>query len=317
LGQSAKPIERRATSAQGASPYSGNIDYPVTPTTALKRLAAGILSQVGLIAFSVSCLATGSIYQLARRGYRLVRQGPLDNLVVAEFLRKLLGLLEVDLVIDVGANVGQYRDFLRRDVGYEGPIVSFEPIPWHVETLRQRARSDPRWHIEGCALGMLAGRASFNVMAESQFSSFLTPDHTVIGRFEEVNRVKTKVDVEVRRLDDVFADIDNRYGCRRPYLKIDTQGFDLEVIAGAEASLARICALQTEASVKRIYAGAPDYARTIEILQDKGFELSGIFNNNPSAHFPLLIEFDCFMIARKHALKASQERDEVPQAALP
>jgi hypothetical protein len=70
------------------------------------------------------------------------------------YLRRLFDLLRIDCVLDVGANLGQYRDFLRDKVGYTGLIVSFEPIPSHVQILKDRAQqSDPDWQIEDCALG--------------------------------------------------------------------------------------------------------------------------------------------------------------------
>ncbi|HEX2790827.1 MAG TPA: FkbM family methyltransferase, partial [Steroidobacteraceae bacterium] len=85
---------------------------------------------------------------------------------------------DIDCILDVGANVGQYHDFLRDKVLYRGPIVSFEPIGRNIDRLRERARFDSAWHIEGYALGAAEGALPLNVMVSDQFSSFLEPDHS-------------------------------------------------------------------------------------------------------------------------------------------
>jgi FkbM family methyltransferase len=232
-------------------------------------------------------------------GHVLVPHGRLESFALARQLRALFSLLEVDCVLDVGANMGQYHDFLRKDVGFTGHIVSFEPIPEHAAVLRERARSERNWHIEEFALGAAIGECKFHVMADTQFSSFLEPDHSSTGRFRAQNCVQRSIAVQVEVLDDVLPAIEHKLGIRHPYLKLDTQGFDLEVIKGADQTLARIRALQTEASVTRLYRGTPDYATTIQSLRQRGFDLSGIFPNNP-AHFPRMLEFDCVMINARH-----------------
>ena len=230
-------------------------------------------------------------------GFTIIPNWRLQQYPQATYLRRLLSLLEIDCVLDVGANLGQYHDFLRSEVRYEGTIVSFEPIPANVAALRQRARQDPRWVIEGCALGRTSGTAPFNVMANDEFSSFLTPDHTATDRFTRLNRVQHIVEVEVRTLHDVVPALERDLHASGLYLKLDTQGYDLEVVAGAGEAIARFRGVQTEASVTPIYEGAPDFHTTIHTLQSLGFDLSGIFPNNPH-HFPSMVEFDCYMVAR-------------------
>jgi FkbM family methyltransferase len=233
--------------------------------------------------------------------YLLVPKARSWRIPGAIHLKRLFDLLQVDCVLDVGANLGQYRDFLRDEIGFQGPIVSFEPIPSHVRELLKRAESDRNWMVQGCALGATIGEARFNVMRASQFSSFLAPDHGVVKCFEGENQIEEQVAVPIKTLDEVFPEIERRFNCRSVYLKLDTQGYDLEVLKGAAAALAKVRALQTEASVKPIYKGMPDYATALSTLEGFGFELSGIFPNN-SGHFPSLIEFDAVMI-RKTQLK--------------
>ena len=236
--------------------------------------------------------------QAQARGYSIVPDWQLEKFAQARFMARLLAEFEVDCVLDVGANRGQYRDFLRNEVGYGGTIVSFEPVPALGEHLAQRAESDPGWLVQPVALGAASGRATLNVMASDTFSSFLAPSETATKMFASKNRVQAQVEVPVHTLDALLPELLAQTGCRRPYLKLDTQGYDLVVIEGAARSLETVLALQTEASVTPIYEGAPDFAQVIRHLEARGYALSGIFPNNPD-HFPLMIEFDCHMVNRR------------------
>lgn len=237
---------------------------------------------------------------IERRGYTVLANWRVERFPMARCLRDLFRLLGVDCVLDVGANVGQYRNFLRYEVGYEGRIVSFEPIPRNVEVLARRAAADEAWQIEPFALGATAGRSSFNVAAETVFSSFLQPTRGAADLFRGENEVTDRIEVEVRTLDDVLPELERRFAPKRIYLKLDTQGYDLEVVRGGRASMSRICGLQTEASVRQIYEGMPDYATTIREFEALGFELCSLFPV-ASGTFPRLVEFDCVMVASRLA----------------
>jgi FkbM family methyltransferase len=234
-----------------------------------------------------------------RFGYRLIPNWRLERLPAAEFLGKFFRYLEIDCVLDVGANLGQYHDFLRTEVGYSGKIVSFEPIATHVAALKRRARTETDWIVQGIALGSARDSTQFNVMASTAFSSFLEPDHSVVSNFKGHNEVSERIIVRVETLDEVLPTLEKQLLVRNFYLKLDTQGCDLEVAKGSSNSISSIRAVQTEASVVPIYQGMPDYVETIRTFQSLGFELSGIFPNN-SGYFPRLVEFDCFMINRKY-----------------
>ena len=234
-----------------------------------------------------------------RAGYTIVPSWRMNTFAQACYLERLFELLQVELVLDVGANAGQYRDLLRAQVGYSGEIVSFEPVPQLSRNLAERARTDPNWHVENFALGSAGGEADFNVMADTQFSSFLTPHNDEVGDiFRDSNRPAEKVRVRVTTLDAMFPALLNRFRPRATYLKVDTQGFDLQVLLGGLECLPHVAALQTEASVRPIYANAPKYHEIIEFCEKHGFVMSGIFPNN-AGHFPQLIEFDCHMIRRE------------------
>ncbi len=226
-------------------------------------------------------------------GYTVIPNWQLDTYTSAAFLRRLFAHFAIDCVIDVGANAGQYHTFLRREVGFEGLVASFEPIPHLAEALKKAATSEPKWQVNHCALGPQPGELDFNVMAGTEFSSFLAPIEAT--SFGGANRVAQTVKTQVRTLDEVVPELRRAHGVNRIYLKLDTQGFDLEVLKGGEAALESISALQSEMCVQPIYQGMPRFTEVIAYLEARGFRMSGIYPNN-AGHFPLLVEFDCYMV---------------------
>lgn len=234
-------------------------------------------------------------------GLELIPSWRLETFAFESFLRRLFETYSVDLVLDVGANQGQYRDFIRYQVGYNGLIISFEPDPACVKVLLERSKLDNNWQIEPFALGSQEAKLELRVAADSHFNSFLNPDRS--GLTDKLFKYKSAVDhaevVAVRKLDG-YMDYLLELGVSRPYLKLDTQGFDLEVLRGAAMFLNNVCALQTEASVRGIYEGMPDYREMLDFLTMAGFDLSHDF---PVSHDPALrlIEFDCIAVNSKFA----------------
>lgn len=110
--------------------------------------------------------------------------------------------------------------------------------------------------------------------------------------------------IEVGRLDDVFVTCVEGIPDPRVFLKIDTQGYDLEVIRGGAGCMGPILAIQSEPSVQAIYEGVPDYQETIAELNALGFELSGLFPVTLDRNLRL-IEMNCVMIRAEAPRRAS------------
>jgi FkbM family methyltransferase len=230
-----------------------------------------------------------------RLGYTVSSTWRLPNRALAMHLRDLLTVHSVDCVLDVGANDGQYARFLRDEVDFQGTILSFEPIAGLAASCRERANRDPNWHIQQVAIGDEDTDSEINVMAVSQFSSFLDPSTDTTKLFAGANAVDHKEKVSVRRLDGLLPELQRQHGFTRPYLKIDTQGFDLNVIRGAGSLLTTIVALQTELSFRSIYHDAPSWQDALELLRERGFSVSNIFVVNLEQDLRA-IEFDCILM---------------------
>ncbi|HEX9463833.1 MAG TPA: FkbM family methyltransferase [Alphaproteobacteria bacterium] len=244
-------------------------------------------------------------------GFEVLRPGDIEQRDFAIHLGRLFAEFEIDCVFDVGANTGQYRDFLRDRIGYHGPIVSFEPVARNVDILRQRSLRDRHWVIEGYALGAAPGSASLKVAAESQFSSFRESDYSKVPRVDGFNVVDHDESVIIRTLDDVFPPLRARLGFQRPYLKLDTQGYDMEVLRGAGRTLPMFSALQTELSVIAIYKNVPDYLESIKFLTEHHFDVSGLFPIKRDLKLRV-IEFDCVTVNRAVAQLGQEQRLKAP-----
>src|SRR6516162_3730174 len=110
-------------------------------------------------------------FGLTRLVPRFVNPGDLAVFAHLLGLRRWLDRARIDLVIDVGANVGQFALALRY-IGYRGEILSFEPIPDAYAALARRMRGDERWHGRPIAIGDRVGEDTFNIMASPDYSSF-------------------------------------------------------------------------------------------------------------------------------------------------
>lgn len=217
-------------------------------------------------------------------------------------LRRLLKYLNVDCVFDVGANAGQYGRMLRDDAGFRGLIISFEPIPDRAAEMREHARSDPFWHVEQVALADRAGELDFSVMRSDQFSSLGVPKHTETSIFRGYNVVEKTIKVRAETLMSAFRRLKEIHCFKRPFLKMDSQGFDVEILKSGYEIAHEFLGLQSELSVKKIYNESIDFRDAISFYNEAGFDLSAIVPNNPG-HFPELIEMDCIMVRRDLLVK--------------
>lgn len=219
----------------------------------------------------------------------------LANLAAQAHVQALLRQLAINLVIDVGANAGQFALGLR-SLGYTGRIISFEPQSVLYASLRAAAIGDEQWEVRHCALGAAASELKINIYRDSTLSSLHAANAAGQERFPAYFQLDRTETVSVLPLDDLIATLRLDAPEVRIFLKTDTQGHDLAVLQGARSVLARSHAVMTEASIKPIYQGAPDYGELIRYLNVSGFSLSGIY---PLAHNEIdmsLMEVDCCFV---------------------
>lgn len=185
-------------------------------------------------------------------------------------LRQFLKQNSVDIICDVGANVGQYHDIARK-VGYRGEIISFEPLSQAYSELTGRVISDPDWIIAPRqALGAVDGEISINIAGNSASSSVLPmlERHRAVAPYSAY--VSTEL-VKLSRLDTVAQSY--LKGKSSGLLKIDTQGYEKEVIVGAQGVMHHFSAIQLELSLVPLYGGQATLVDICTQLANLGFQL--------------------------------------------
>jgi len=224
-------------------------------------------------------------------GYEIRKTGSHGFKRPIDFIRSR----NVDLVVDVGANVGQYGKNLRKE-GYAGWIVSFEPTSAAYETLASNAGRDKRWKILNIALGATEGTADINVSKASVFSSFL-PQRPAATAFSSDAAVVSVESIRVARLDDVFTELPQS---ESPFLKIDTQGYERQVLLGAGERLARFVGVQMELPVIQLYEGTWSFHKAVAFMSERGFEISNVLpvNYDPT-DTASLVEVDCVFYRKR------------------
>lgn len=226
---------------------------------------------------------------------------------VHRHLAELFARIEPQCVLDVGANTGQYGELLRGH-GYSGWIVSFEPVLEAFEELTARARDDGRWRAFRLALGAKTERRNIAVTAVTVLSSFRSLNRYAADELPGASEVTHSEEVDVRALQDAWDELLAGLPHDRVFLKLDTQGWDLEVVAGAEGVLDRLVGLQLEASLMPIYDDVPTFTHTVERMTALGFDPTGIFPVNRDS-LSRLIEVDCVFVNSRHP-DAEQWRED-------
>jgi FkbM family methyltransferase len=202
-------------------------------------------------------------YLLGRQGFELRRVHPSD----CDLDTMTMRLLEqATVVLDVGANHGGFVDYLRGQ-GYEGRVVSFEPLPDPYATLERRTDGNRRWQAVQVALSSTAGPATMRRSGKSDVTSSLLTATPALTRAYPGAKVSDEVPVMVSTLDAQAAMLLDSDA--RPFVKIDAQGSEMRVFEGAQGTLGRTVGVLVELSFVELYEGQPLFGEVVEWLADR------------------------------------------------
>lgn len=174
-----------------------------------------------------------------------------------------LAAIGIEVIIDVGANVGQFAVDMRRS-GFKGHIHSFEPVKQTFRELEKSASKDPTWNVYNLGLGEREYESIINVSQNGGLSSSILemnsihqlnfPDsHT--SYLEKIELSTVDIQLKLLGLDPKIC-----------LLKIDVQGFESQVLQGASGSLARFPLLFIEASLAPLYRDEKDLITILNLL---------------------------------------------------
>ncbi|HEX7969722.1 MAG TPA: FkbM family methyltransferase [Stellaceae bacterium] len=209
------------------------------------------------------------------------------------FLAELLRDRKIEVILDVGANVGQFAQAMRH-IGYKGLIVSFEPQAEEFAQITKAMAGDGKWTGFNAALGETDETREIYRMESTVFSSFNRPSSDATRQFEAGNRVVEARPVPVRRLDSVLTGLSCTRDLARTFLKSDTQGYELQVFRGLGEMLPSIGAILCEISSVPIYERTPHMSDVLRFLRGQGFLPACFFPVNRLANGGA-VEFDCIL----------------------
>ena len=214
--------------------------------------------------------------------------------------RKLIADLGIDLIFDVGANTGQFALQMRKE-GYKGRIISFEPMSSAFKELEKRAASDSNWEAVNIALGGEDGKTDINISENSYSSSILDimPSHVAADASSSYVKQES---VEVRRMDTIIDTYFNSGD--KLYVKIDTQGYEKNIIIGAENSLKDIHGLQMEMSLVPLYQDELLMPDMIKHMNLKGFISWSFEEEFQEPHTGQLLQVNGIFVKNEVAPKA-------------
>jgi FkbM family methyltransferase len=188
---------------------------------------------------------------------------------------KMLGLIhrKIDLILDVGANEGQFAHEMRKRFP-NARIVSFEPNPQVFTQLNAWAMADGNAHAINCAIGEEDGTLEMNVHVDHSASSSLLPTSAYEEDLFPQTKRQKRVSVQVRRLDDVLVEHGIVVG-PNTFLKFDIQGFEEKAMRGAPKTLAGVGAMMTEVFLEHLYEGQADFLNLGIMARDAGLRYAG------------------------------------------
>jgi len=208
---------------------------------------------------------------LHRVGFEL-RRFSVEHSENARFI-SMLKTNKVNLIFDVGANAGQFGVLLRK-IGFDGKIISFEPLSDAREILLNISKNDPLWQIAlQTAIGEENGEIEIQIAGNSQSSSVLDMLETHV-RAAPDSKYIGKEKVALRTLDSIASDYMDSNSIA--FIKIDTQGYETQVMNGAKKLMSQIVGLQVEISLVPLYKGQCLFDEMLKKLKNDGFELWSI-----------------------------------------
>jgi FkbM family methyltransferase len=229
----------------------------------------------------------------ARKAGLEVRKADYSAIESIRLAKQLHGNM-CDVVLDVGANVGQFAAELFDEGGYRGEIVSFEPIPQaharlasSAEAFRRRGRN---WRAAPCVAVGDETRQSTLYISENIVSSSLAHIATAHLEAAPTTRVTGSIDVEVRTLQSLVTDLG--ITSNRIFLKMDTQGTEDQVLAGGAPIMDRIAGIKVELSAVELYEGQKLYPEMDDLIRGLGFQLWDVVAGARNHSSLQMLQFD-------------------------
>ena len=216
-----------------------------------------------------------------------------------DVLNLLLNKLEINVLLDVGANEGQFAKKVR-SYGYFEKIISFEPLQNVYERLINNTEKDKNWIHKNLAIGDFDGETSINVSNYSLSSSILQMSDLHLEAKKNSEFV-SKHKIQIEKIDTFISKNDIRSS--NIFLKVDTQGTEHQVIKGADNNLDKIRGILCELSLNELYLGQKLWIEIIESMKAKNFEVWYLEKGFQHPKNQKVLQLDCIFLNKKYIEK--------------
>jgi len=216
-----------------------------------------------------------------------------------DILKFLLLNLEIDTVLDIGANEGQFATKLRK-IGYKGKIISFEPLNKVFDILKKNSDNDKEWQTMNIAIGDQDGETIINESNYSLSSSILPMSKLHLEAKENSNYIG-KQKVPIKKIDTII-DSENLIN-NNLFLKTDTQGFEYQVISGSIKNLKNIRAVLCELTLVELYKGQKLWLEIVELLAANNFEIWSLEKGFQNPKNKQILQIDCIFLNKEFKQK--------------
>jgi FkbM family methyltransferase len=235
---------------------------------------------MGIVKGSVKKLLRGLGYDLSRLpgpDYYKFFPRPEDR-------HKWIQAMGIRTVLDVGAHRGESAVEFHA-LFPQAMIYSFEPLGECFAELQAKTAGAPRQKSFNVAIGERSGQSVIHKSGYSPSSSLLAMGdiHKDAYPFSGGNSSET---IEIRTLDGMAPELSLD---REVLLKIDTQGYEKQVLLGATETLKRVKILIVETSFGELYQGQARFPEIYRMLEERGFEYRGSWDQfyNPKDGLPI------------------------------
>ena len=216
-----------------------------------------------------------------------------------DVLNYLFKKLEINVLLDVGANEGQFAKKVR-SYGYSEKIISFEPLHNVYERLINNTEKDKNWIHKNLAIGDFDGETSINVSNYSLSSSILQMSDLHLEAKKNSEFV-SKHKIQIEKIDTFISKNDIRSS--NIFLKVDTQGTEHQVIKGADNNLDKIRGILCELSLNELYLGQKLWIEIIESMKAKNFEVWYLEKGFQHPKNQKVLQLDCIFLNKKYIEK--------------
>lgn len=198
----------------------------------------------------------------------------------------------VQTLLDVGANKGHFG-VQAREGGFKGRIASFEPISSVFRQLEAKSAGDELWDAFKLGVGNRDEDRTITIASASVFSSLKATSAYTAGKFVGAQPAGEEV-VTVTRLDTFIKEHPELL--RSTYLKIDTQGFEKEVLEGCGSLLPEFKAIQLELPIRQLYQDQESWLDMVSWMGDRGFKIAMAMENGIDWQAMRLLELDIVFV---------------------